>query len=132
MAAGLATLRELQKPEVWEQLSARSAVLVGGLREIAAEAEVEFSADSAGGMLGFFFHPGPVTCFADAKNANTDRFRRFFASMLEGGIYLAPSPYEAGFVSSAHRPADISRTLEVARGAMKKAARVPSPSPTRM
>ena len=128
MAAGLATLRELQKPELWEKLRARSAELAQGLREIAAEAGVDFSADSAGGMLGFFFHPGPVTCFADAKNANQARFRRFFAEMLEGGVYLAPSPFEAAFVSTAHRPADIRQTLEVARGAMKKAARVPSPS----
>jgi glutamate-1-semialdehyde 2,1-aminomutase len=74
-------------------------------------------------MFGFFFHPGPVRDFADAKKADEERFRTFFAAMLEGGIYLAPSPYEAGFVSLAHRPADLRETLEVAARAFHKVAR---------
>ena len=75
-----------------------------------------------GGMFGFFFHPGPVTDFADAKAANADHFLRFYASMLDQGIYLAPSSFEAGFVSLAHRPADIDRTLNAAAKAFKKVA----------
>ena len=68
-------------------------------------------------------HPGPVRNFADAKKASQDQFTRFFASMLEGGVYLAPSSYEAAFVSLAHRKADISQTLEVAAEALHHAAR---------
>ena len=73
-------------------------------------------------MFGFFFHPGPVTHFEEAKKANAERFRRFFSAMLERGIYLAPSPFEAGFVSLAHRKREVDETLEVARFAMRRAA----------
>jgi glutamate-1-semialdehyde 2,1-aminomutase len=124
MAAGLETLRRLAEPGSYEQLGARSEQLVSGLLEIAGECEVELSADWAGGMWGIFFHPGPVTNFSEAKKAHEGRFRRFFASMLEEGVYLAPSPFEAGFVSLAHRKADIDQTLDAARRAMKRAARV--------
>ena len=75
-------------------------------------------------MFGFFFHPGPVRDFGDAKKAHAERFRRFFAAMLEAGIYLAPSPFEAGFVSLAHRRREIAKTLDAASRAMKRAARV--------
>ncbi|MCP4036486.1 MAG: hypothetical protein GY733_06085 [bacterium] len=75
-------------------------------------------------MMGFFFHPGPVVNFADAKKASQERFVRFFRAMLEGGIYLAPSAFEAGFISLAHGPADIDQTLEVAKGAFAAAAAV--------
>ena len=77
-----------------------------------------------GGMFGFSFHPGPIECFADAQQNHEARFRRFFSRMLDGGVNLAPSAYEAGFVSRAHRASDIARTLEVARGAMQAAARI--------
>jgi len=75
-------------------------------------------------MFGFFFHPGPVTSYAESRQSNDARFRKFFGSMLEQGVYLAPSRFEAGFVSLAHRPADIAQTLEAARVAMRRAARV--------
>ena len=122
MAAGLETLRRLEEPGVYSKLEERSARLAGGLLDLAQEAGVEFTAESVGGMFGFFFHPGPVRNFDEARKANADRFRRFFAEMLKGGVYLAPSPFEAGFVSLAHRPADIDQTLEVARGALKRSA----------
>ena len=77
-----------------------------------------------GGMFGFFFHPGPVRSYADSQQSHDGRFRKFFASMLEQGIYLAPSRFEAGFVSLAHRPGDIAQTLEAARVAMQRAAGV--------
>ena len=85
---------------------------------------MEFTTACLGGMFGFFFHPGPVRNFEDAKKAHAGRFRRFFAAMLEAGVYLAPSPFEAGFVSLAHRRREITQTLEAAARAMKRAARV--------
>ena len=75
-------------------------------------------------MFGFYFHPGPVRNFQEAKKADAARFRAFFAGMLQAGIYLAPSPYEAGFVSLAHRKADIEQTLDAARNAMLRAAQI--------
>ena len=124
MAAGLETLERLERPGVYEQLGARSRALADGLAALASELGVELCSAAVGGMFGFFFHPGPVRCFEDAKKSHVARFRRFFAAMLEGGVYLAPSPYEAGFVSLAHRPADVARTLELARNALLRAARV--------
>ncbi|MCP4039549.1 MAG: glutamate-1-semialdehyde 2,1-aminomutase [bacterium] len=124
MAAGLETLRQLQREGVYKRLAARAQQLTRGLAKIAREQGVELCTDSAGGMLGFFFHPGPVVNFADAKKASAERFVRFFTTMLEGGVYLAPSAFEAGFVSLAHRKADIDRTLEVAESALQAAARV--------
>jgi len=124
MAAGLETLRQLQRPGVYKKLTARAEQLSRGLTKIAREEGVEFCSDAAGGMLGFFFHPGPVMNFADAKKASQERFVRFFSVMLEGGIYLAPSAFEAGFVSLAHRKSDVEQTLEVARRALSSAARL--------
>ena len=77
-----------------------------------------------GGLFGFFFHPGPVTDFTSAKQAHEARFKKFFAAMLEAGVYLAPSPFECGFASLAHRPADLTETLEAADRALQRAARV--------
>jgi glutamate-1-semialdehyde 2,1-aminomutase len=124
MAAGLATLRALRRPGVYEKLEARADRLIAGLVEIASEQGVELCAGRAGGMFGFFFHPGPVRNFSQAKAADQDRFKAFFAEMLKRGVYLAPSAFEAGFISLAHRTADIDRTLEAARPAMKKVARL--------
>ena len=124
MAAGLETLRQLQRPGVYKKLSARAEQLSLGLAKIARAEGVEFCSDSAGGMLGFFFHPGPVLNFADAKKASQERFVRFFTVMLEGGIYLAPSAFEAGFVSLAHRKSDVEQTLEVAKRALSSVARL--------
>jgi len=124
VAAGLETLARLEEPGVYEKLAARSAQLSEGLVEIAEQAGVPFSACSVGGMFGFFFHPGPVESYADSQQSHDGRFRKFFASMLEQGIYLAPSRFEAGFVSLAHRPSDIAQTLAAARVAMQRAAGV--------
>jgi glutamate-1-semialdehyde 2,1-aminomutase len=124
VAAGLATLQELEKPGAYEGLEQRSRRLAEGLAALAREIGVELSTAYVGGMFGFFFHPGPVRSFDDARKAHAGRFRKFFAAMLAEGIYLAPSPYEAGFVSTAHRPADLGRTLEAAARALRLAARV--------
>ncbi len=123
MAAGLETLRRLDSPGTYERLSALSVRLAEGFRNAAALAGVELHSASVGGMFGFFFHPGPVRNFAEARKADAERFRRFFAAMLEEGVYLPPSPYEACFVSLAHRPADVEKTLEAARAAMRRVAR---------
>jgi glutamate-1-semialdehyde 2,1-aminomutase len=123
VAAGLATLELLAEAGVYETLASRSGQLADGLVEIAAEIGIPLISRSVGGMFGFFFHPGPVESFDDAQKSDVEAFRRFFAAMLEEGIYLAPSAYEAGFVSLAHRPRDIAETLDAARRALLKVAR---------
>jgi glutamate-1-semialdehyde 2,1-aminomutase len=124
MAAGLETLKQLSEPGVYATLEELGRELTDGLVEIAEDHGVEFTATCVGGMFGFFFRPGPVRNFEEAKKARGDRFRRFFATMLEEGVYLAPSPFEAGFVSLAHRPREIAQTLRAAERAMKRVARV--------
>jgi len=122
VAAGLATLELLEEEGVYEQLSARTSALAGGLSEIAAEIGVPMTTRAVGGMFGFFFHQGPVNDFAAAQQSDAARFRSFFAAMLEEGVYLAPSPYEAGFVSLAHRPKDIAETLLAAGRALSRSS----------
>jgi glutamate-1-semialdehyde 2,1-aminomutase len=122
MAAGLATLERLRARGVYATLAARTRALTEGLAALAAEAGLPFTTAAVGGMFGFFFHPGPVRNFDDAKKSDAGRFRRFFHAMLDGGVYLAPSAYEAGFVSLAHRPREIAVTLEAARRALGRAA----------
>ena len=117
MAAGLATLRALEKPRVYERLERTSRALCDGLCERAAAVGVEFCAVAVGGMFGFSFGRAPVRNFADARAASTTRFRHFFHAMLEQGVYLAPSPFEAGFISLAHSPRDIRTTLDCAERA---------------
>jgi glutamate-1-semialdehyde 2,1-aminomutase len=123
VAAGLVTLELLEEDGVYETLSTRSSAMATGLAEIAEELGVPMTTNSVGGMFGFFFNPGPVRCFAEAQQSDAAAFRRFFAAMLEEGVYLAPSPYEAGFVSLAHRSRDIVSTLESARRALIRVAR---------
>jgi glutamate-1-semialdehyde 2,1-aminomutase len=110
MAAGIATLNELT-PSVHERIAFRTARLVHGLREIAARHGVRFTADCAGSMWGFFFRAEPVRSFSDAKTSDVDCFKRFFHAALERGVYLAPSAFEAAFMSSAHTDEDIAETL---------------------
>ena len=124
MAAGLETLERLANPGVYERLGKTSRSLAAGLAEIASRRGIELTTAAVGGMFGFFFHPGPVRSFEEAKKSQLSRFRRFFGAMLERGVYLAPSAFEAGFVCLAHRPADIAETLEAADGAMKLVARM--------
>jgi glutamate-1-semialdehyde 2,1-aminomutase len=124
MAAGLETLRRLARRGSYERLEALSTRLADGLAAAAREAGVELCAGAVGGMFGFFFHPGPVRSFDDAKKSHLARFGRFFAAMLERGVYLAPSAFEAGFVSLAHTPRDVDRTLAAARESLRLAARI--------
>jgi len=120
MAAGYATLTALTS-ELHQRIASRTEQLVSGLEDIAGRARVPFTAGSAGSMWGFFFHPGPVRSFDDAKRSDVDLFRRFFHAALDRGIYLAPSPFEAGFVSASHGDREVEETLERLEDAMRAA-----------
>jgi glutamate-1-semialdehyde 2,1-aminomutase len=120
MAAGIATLGALT-PAVHDAVAGRTRALVEGLRGIAARRGVPFSADSAGSMFGFFFRAEPVRSFADAKTADAELFRRFFHAALARGVYLAPSAFEAGFLSTAHGDEEIALTLERLDAALAEA-----------
>ena len=122
VAAGLATLARLREPGVYAALESSATRLVEGLAERAAAAGVPLTTAVVGGMFGFFFHPGPVRSFSDAREADEGRFRAFFHAMLDGGVYLAPSPFEAGFVSLAHSDAEIAATLATAEAAFRAMA----------
>jgi len=121
MAAGIATLEALT-PALHDRISARTTTLVQGLAASAARHSIPFTAASAGSMWGFFFRGEPVRNFADARTSDAERFRRFFHAALEQGVYLAPSPYEAAFMSAAHSEADVALALERFDEAMSRAA----------
>jgi glutamate-1-semialdehyde 2,1-aminomutase len=122
MAAGLATLELIQAPGFHDALEASTHALCDGLEAAAREASVAFHTTRAPGMFGLYFREGPVESFADAIGSDAARFGRFFHAMLEGGVYLAPSAFEAGFVSSAHGEAEIAHTIEAARVAFARIA----------
>jgi glutamate-1-semialdehyde 2,1-aminomutase len=121
MAAGLAMLQLIQAPGFYDTLAARTRLLCDGLQSVADGAGVPFSTNRVGGMFGLFFTAQKVTSYAQATAADTALFNRFFHGMLERGVYLAPSAFEAGFLSSAHSGQDIADTLEAARGALRAA-----------
>jgi glutamate-1-semialdehyde 2,1-aminomutase len=113
-AAGLATLGLLTEPGIYGHLETLSARLVDGVGAAARAAGVAYTANRVGSMFTGFFCEGPVTDYASAKRADTARYARFFHAMLDGGVYLAPSQFEAGFVSLAHTEADIDATIKCA------------------
>ena len=115
MAAGIATLKEIAKPGFYQALERASERLLRGLREAAQQTGIAVSVARVGSMLGLFFTEKAVCNFADAKTANLERFSAYYRGMLEHGIYLAPSQFEALFISSAHGDAIIDRTVQVAR-----------------
>ena len=117
VAAGLATLALVEAPGFQQGVEATTRSLVTGLAEEAKKAGVVFSAQSVGSMFGLYFRAQPPTSFAEVMQCDRDRFNRFFHEMLAHGIYLAPSAYEAGFVSAAHGTAEIDATLAAARAA---------------
>ncbi|MGH7718902.1 MAG: glutamate-1-semialdehyde 2,1-aminomutase [Gemmatimonadaceae bacterium] len=120
MAAGRATLAVLSS-ELHERIALRTVTLVNGLREIAARLGVPFTAASAGSMWGFFFRREPVRSFADAKASDVDLFRRFFHEALSRGVYLAPSAFEAVFMSAAHGDREVNEALTRLEDAMRAA-----------
>lgn len=115
VAAGLATLKLVQQPDFYENLSALARQLTEGLEQAAKQYGVDFSAQSIGGMFGLYFRATPPTSYAEVMTCDKDAFNRFFHAMLDEGIYMAPSAFEAGFVSSAHTSADIEQTIAAAR-----------------
>ena len=115
VACGLATLKEIQNPGFYEALSAKTSRLVSGLQAAAQDAGVDFCARSLGGMMGLFFLKSLPNGFNDVMKADPAVFARFFNGMLERGVYLAPSIFEAGFVSAAHSDEDIEQTIAAAR-----------------
>jgi glutamate-1-semialdehyde 2,1-aminomutase len=120
LAAGLATLREISRPGFFEELTAKTARLAKGLAERAQRAGVPLAAQSVGGMFGVFFTKEPaVTRFAQVMACDVERFKKFFHGILREGVYLAPSAFEAGFVSAAHTDADIAETLDKAEKVFK-------------
>lgn len=120
MAGGLATLAGLS-PELQLTMAARTARLAKGVTQIAHDAGVPCVADAVGTMWGFFFNDGEIHSFADAKRSDVALFKRFFHGALENGVYLAPSAFEAGFMSAAHDDAIIDETLERLSRAMRLA-----------
>lgn len=120
VAAGLATLRLIQAPGFYETLSARTARLAAGLADAARDAGVVLSSASVGGMFGFYFSETVPASYQEATRCDIERFKRFFHEMLAEGVYLAPSAYEAGFVSAAHDDALIDATLAAARRAFSR------------
>jgi glutamate-1-semialdehyde 2,1-aminomutase len=119
VACGLATLKILKSGDSFKKLSSTSRSLTEGLTKIASNYNLNFTADCEGGMFGFFFNADKVYNFSDAKKSDVERFRKFFWGMLDQGVYLAPSAFEAGFVSTAHTEHDITLTLERAESVMK-------------
>ena len=114
MAAGIATLNELKTPGFYEALDKSAGALAGGLKKAAAQAGIPVQVDREGSMLGMYFTDRPVNNFEDAKTSDLERFTAYYKGMLSKGIYLAPSQFEAAFVSAAHTDEDIEATLSAA------------------
>ena len=120
MAAGFATLQQIEDPAFFDSLEAQTRKLVDGLAAESQAANISLAVEACGGMFGFVFcADGPVRTFSQVAAADIERFRTFFHGMLEQGVYLAPSAFEAGFVSAAHGDDEISRTLDAARTVFK-------------
>jgi glutamate-1-semialdehyde 2,1-aminomutase len=120
LAAGIMTLRKVLVRSFYDALSLRTRQLVEGLTAVALEAGVPFSAQSIGGMFGLYFSARVPTSYAEVMACDKEAFNRFFHLMLLHGVYLAPSAFEAGFVSSAHQEIDLENTFEAARHAFAK------------
>lgn len=117
VAAGLTTLKLIQMPGFFDRLAATTAALVEQLQAAASEAQYVFSAQSVGGMFGIYFRAEPPQTYAQVMECDKAAFNRFFHALLAEGVYLAPSAYEAGFVSAAHGDAQIAATIDAARKA---------------
>ena len=122
VTAGLATLKLIQAPDFHAKLAAQTKKLVDGLVAAAKEAGVVFSAQSVGGMFGLYFSEKCPASFAEVMQSNKENFNKFFHLMLDAGIYLAPSAFEAGFVSAAHSDEDIAFTINEAKKAFQALA----------
>jgi glutamate-1-semialdehyde 2,1-aminomutase len=119
-ACGLATLHEISKPGFFEDLSRKTRLLVAGLAAAATAEGVPFSADSEGGMFGFFLLPELPQNYPQVMKTDSARFNQLVHGLLDGGVYIAPALYEAGFVSAAHTDEDIAATVALARQVFKQ------------
>ncbi|MGR8931643.1 MAG: glutamate-1-semialdehyde 2,1-aminomutase [Gammaproteobacteria bacterium] len=120
MAAGLKTLDLISAPGFYDALVARTTQLLSGLQQAADDADIAFTTNQVGAMFGLFFNEEQmISRFAQVMNGNQERFKRFFHAMLDKGVYLAPSAFEAGFVSAAHSEADIHATIDAAAEVFK-------------
>ncbi len=119
MAAGLKTLELISAPGFYDELAEKVTTLVTGIKQAASEAGVAMTSNQAGGMFGLFFSDQQVTGFEQATQCNIEQFKKFFHGMLDAGIYLAPSAYETGFVSSAHSDDDLQKTINAASSVLK-------------
>ena len=117
VAAGLATLRLAQAPGFYEALASAARALCEGMAAAAHEQGIRFSAQRVGGMFGIYFRETPPSTFEEVMQCDVTAFKRFFHAMLDEGVYLAPSAFEAGFISSAHGTAEIEKTVNAARKA---------------
>ena len=121
MSAGLTTLTLISEPNFFEELTEMTLSLTNGLQQVADAAGILFTTNAVGGMFGLFFSEADsITTFAQVMNCDQERFKPFFHGMLEKGIYLAPSSFEAGFVSKAHSDQDIEKTVIAAGEVMKE------------
>jgi len=112
MSAGLATLKILQRPEVYKELEKKTKQLTEGIKQAAKETGISLQINQIASMFSLFFNKKPVTDYKSVLKSNSDMFIKYFYGMLKRGIYLAPSAYEASFVSLAHTDEDIKRTIE--------------------
>jgi glutamate-1-semialdehyde 2,1-aminomutase len=119
MRAGIAALQQLTKPGLYEEMTGLAQRLVLGLRRELADAGIRAQINAIGPLATVFFTPEPVRNYTDAKRSDTKRYARFFREMLDRGIFLAPSQFEAAFVSAAHTSEDIDRTLAAARESLQ-------------
>ncbi len=115
VAGGLAMLEALRRDNPYPTLEKKADRLAAGIASILAEKGVAHTINRVGSMLSLFFNPGPVTCYTEVLRSDKEAFRGFFAKMLDQGIYLAPSPFEAWFVGAAHSDEDLDRSLEAVR-----------------
>jgi glutamate-1-semialdehyde 2,1-aminomutase len=122
MAAGIATLKQLSAEGLYHRIAEKGDRLASGLRKALAEANLPGQVNNSGSLSTLFFSDQPVRDYASAKRSNTQRYARFFREMLDRGIFLAPSQFEAAFVSAVHTPADIDYTLSVASDSLKSIA----------
>lgn len=121
MAAGLKTLELIAQPDFYSVLAAKTETLTTGLEQRALQAGIALTTNRVGGMFGLFFsEESNISSFAQVMQCDQARFKQFFHAMLEAGVYLAPSAYEAGFVSAAHSDADLQQTLDAAEAIFKQ------------
>ena len=126
MRAGIATLKQLTRPGLYGSINEQARQLVDGLRQALADSKIPGQVNATGTLATLFFNAYPVRGYGNAKMSDTKRYARFFREMLDRGVFLAPSQFEAAFVSAAHTPEDITRTIAAARDSLMAIAAEPA------